>query len=334
MGDSTTTLNPLIEIAELRAQVTKLQTVKDAFLAMGGTLPPITTPAPTVTLPGLAGVTVTAETWDWGLFLAVVGVMLLLWIIPCVKPCKGLCNPCIYRVYPAITVFNLFILAVALTYLKNVEFNDIFFGFVAVFEKVLNLTKMVLMSFAGLVALLVVWKFKDRILEAIGVDNPTMVIGEFRDWATCWSMKRFSPIEVFIWKVEGLPSMHIHQANDVYVEVSSGYNNTMKTRVHYRAGASCVLKESVQLNYDPMDSSTRLYVNVKNQDVVGASDIATAQFGTIQVNRLIEPDSMQQTIGWGSTIGEENKAWKEDHFKPIDLVPSGRIWLRIQQLSK
>ena len=88
-------------------------------------------------------------------------------------------------------------------------------------------------------------------------------------------MKRFHPLEVFIWKafktkslcfllkaagkqVEGLPSARLHSPNDVFCEVGSffhlfssflrcqvsfGYNVVMKTRVHHGAGHSCTFKD-------------------------------------------------------------------------------------------
>merc|ERR1719316_1759694 len=96
--------------------------------------------------------------------------------------------------------------------------NDLFFLLVKVIEVVINSTQKVLMAFAALMVLILFWKFKDRILETLGVDNPTMVIGDFRDWATCWSMKRFYPIELFIWKVEGLPGINIQRSNDIFIE--------------------------------------------------------------------------------------------------------------------
>jgi hypothetical protein len=332
----TTTLQAAVEVVQLRAQVAQLQQDNAVLLKLvGGTTPEPTTVIPKVDVP-LVPVDVPADKLDYGMLAVVIGVMILLWILPLVKPFKLCCNRYIYRVFPAITLFNLLFFAVALSYLQNVAFNQIFFSLVHAFELALNVIRKVLVAIALFMAMILLWKFKDRIFEAMGIDNPTMVIGEFRDWATCWSMKRFNPIEVFIWKVEGLPSVHLHQGNDVFVEVCSGYNNSMRSRVHYRAGSSCVLKESVQLNHDELDTSTRLYITVKNQDVVGTSDIASTTFGTIQVNRLMEPDLAKdkKTIGWGSTIGgEDNRAWDGDQFKVFDLVPAGRIWLRIQSVS-
>merc|ERR1712196_427771 len=110
-----------------------------------------------------------------------------------------------------------------------------------------------------------------------------------------------------------------------------------------RAGSSCVFKESLQLNHDEFDKNTKLYVDVKNQDVVGNSDIASREFSAVQLNRLLEPDTLvtsERTIsrtldlGWGSTMAGKGKVeWSEAKFKSFDLVPAGRIWLRIQWVA-
>merc|ERR1712125_293203 len=127
---------------------------------------------------------------------------------------------------------------------------------------------------AAMFVLAVFWKFKDRIFEFLGVENGALFTGDLRDWATCWSMHRFQALELCIWKVEGLPSAKISSANDVFAEVRFGYNVNMTTRVHLRAGHSCIFKESMQMNWDPFDRGTRLTLTVKNQGVLGGTDIA------------------------------------------------------------
>jgi len=220
--------------------------------------------------------------------------------------------------------------------LHFVKFNDLFFMTIEFVEVAMNATQQVLVAFAALVVLVLLWKFKDRILETLGVDNPQMVVGEFRDWATLWSMKRFYPVEVFIWKVEGLPGMHLHQANDVFVEISCGYNNVMRTRVHLRAGHTCVFKESMQINFDHFDKENMVNICIKNQDVLGSSDIASIQLGSQQVHRLMEPNALEaseRTIGWGTTASAHDGVWNKDRFKPIDLIPAGQIFLRFQAVT-
>lgn len=311
------------------AQLTK---ENDLLLSLvGGTTPTTTVPSPTVLV---QGVKLKAGTYEIVILAGVVCIMLLLWALPFMKPIKRCVESRIYKVYPAITLFNLLLFACALNTLNFVAFNDLFFTTVQVIEQVLDTVQKVLIACSALLVLVLFWKFKDRILETLGVDNPQMVVGEFRDWATLWSMKRFYPIELFIWKVEGLPGLHLHQMNDVFAEVTCGYNNVMRTRVHLRAGHGCVFKESLQMNFDHYDTDTRLYITIKNQDVMGSSDIASIQLGASQVHRLMEPDKLEptrRTIGWGTTSGAtENTAWAESRFTPIDLIPAGQIFLRFQ----
>lgn len=311
-------------------------TIQSLLEYVGGTFPTTTLPVPTVLV---QGVKVKAGPFQYAVLATVIIVMLLLWALPLMKPFKRCCESKIYKVFPIITVINFLIFGAAMEKLNMIQFNDLFFETVMVIEIVINSTQKVLMAFAALVVLVLFWKFKDRILETLGVDHPEMVIGEFRDWATMWSMKRFYPIELFIWKVDGLPGLHLHQFNDVFVEVSCGYNNTMRTRVHPKAGHNCILKESLQLNFDHFDTDTRLHISIRNQDVMGATDIASIQLGAKQVKRFLEMgpgelQASQRTLGWGTMSGAApNSAWQDSRFTPIDLIPAGQIFLRFQPVQ-
>lgn len=337
-SSSTTTVTTLDEVTLLRMQVAQLTQENAVLLKLvpGHSTPAPTTPVPKVRVPGV-GVKVEANKYEAVIMISVVLIMLFLWAFPMLKPFKRHFEHRIHRIFPVITVINLILFGVALDMCNYVQFNDLFFGVVKVVEIVIDNTLRVLIAFVALIVLVFLWKFKDRILETIGVDNPQMVIGEFRDWATCWSMKRFTPVEMYIWKVEGLPAVHLHQANDVFVQIDCGYNVSMKTRVHLRAGHTCTFKESMQFNFDRYDMDTRLYISVKNQDVLGSTDICSKQLGADQVYRSLEPHTLQpaqRTIGWGTTRGDtENTAWSESRFKAIDLIPAGRMWVRFQPVA-
>jgi hypothetical protein len=301
----------------------------------GGTMPPTTTAAPTMLV---QGVKVQLKFYEAALLAATGCFMLFLWAFPLMKPIKRRIESRIFRIYPVITFINFCILGFVLHKLQIMKVNDLFFLLVKAVELALDSAQKVLMAFAALIILVLLWKFKDRILETLGVDNPSMVVGEFRDWATCWSMKRFYPIEVFIWKVEGLPAMHLHQFNDVFVEVSCGYNNVMRTRVHLRAGHGCIFKESLQLNFDHFDTDTRFNITLKNQDVMGSTDIAALQLGASQVKRLLdyepaELDMTQRKLGWGAGSKNQNSVWQEDKFKAFDLIPAGQIFVQFRMVE-
>jgi hypothetical protein len=335
--DGTSTVAQLqFLVAQLQANLTKVTQERDVLLEFaGGTTPTTTQPAPTTIV---NGVHVKASTYDYIVLAGASVIMLILWILPLTKPIRGVIEARIYRIYPIITVINFFILAITLSVLDFVEFNDLFFDVVKVIEVVISSTQQVLVACVGFIVVIFLWKFKDRILEAIGVDNPQMVIGEFRDWATCWSMKRFSPIELFIWKVEGLPGIHLHQFNDVFIEVACGYNNVMRTRVHEKAGHTCLFKESMQLNFDKVDSENMFHIEVKNQDVMGASDIASLTMGASKVRELLEPKgeglaATNRTVGWNSEAGVKS-AWADSRFLHFDLIPAGTIWLRFEPVDE
>lgn len=273
------------------------------------------------------------RTYEETILLAVLVFMLGLCLIPFLRPFRYCCETRLHKVYPIITIINLIFLAAALNQLALISFNDFFFGVVNTFEECLERTEQVLIGVAALFAIGVVWKFKDRVFEVLGVENASAIFGDFRDWATCWSMKRFHPLEVFIWKVEGLPSARLHSPNDVFCEVSFGYNVVMKTRVHHRAGHSCNFKETLQLNFDPFDSERRLTLSIKSQEVVGASELAKLQLGAEQVRRLEEPLAEElRSVGWGSKA--DPAVWSPENFRAMDLVPAGKVYVRFMPVPE
>jgi len=321
-------------IARLEAKVANL-TRENAILleAAGGTTPKPVPPIPMVTVKGL-GVTVQETSFEAGTMAIVLSVMFFLWALPFARPFKRFCETRRHRAVPAVTIINIVILVITLHEFHVIHSTTLFFALVKIFGIIIDKTESVLIALAALFFLWVSWAFKDRILEAIGVDNPQLLIGDCRDWVTCWSMQRFRPVELHIWKVEDLPALKMHSGNDVFVEVTFGYNVHMRTRVHPRAGHNCVIKESIQLNFDPYDKDSRLHINVRNQDIIIASDIATVQLGTSQINRMSEKVGLSmghRTLGWGgSATGVETSqaVWNSDRFRKIDLVPKGVIWLR------
>jgi len=294
-----------------------------------------TTAGPTVLVSGVAVKQSLVEAY---VLLPIVLVVLgLLWAIPMSKPCKKICETRKHKIYKWILLISIILLGVAFNILYTVSFNEFFFDCVTVVEVAINKLQQGLIGAAALFILIMLWKFKDRLLEALGVENPQLFVGEFRDWATCWSMRRFVPLELFILKVEGLPSCKLSTDNDIFAEVSLGYNVTMRTRVHARAGHSCVFKETMQLNWDPYDNEAKLTLSIKNQDILGATTIASKQFGMQHLQNLEEPhpgstEGGVRTIGWGATSGQTSAVWGSSAFKTIDLIPAGKIYIRFAAL--
>jgi hypothetical protein len=323
--------NPAIELADAKVQIAKLEEEIErlrAALPEGWQPPSYSTTVPVMRF---QGVKLNRVLFEEIVLIVVCALMLLLWVLPLIRPFKHCCETRLHKVYPMLTLFNLACFALTINYLCTITFNDFFFWVVAGLESLISKLEQALLGLAGLFGCAILWKFKDRILEFLGVDNAASVFGEFRDWATCWSMKRFHAIELFILKVEGLPSVHIHGANDVFCEVSLGYNVAIRTRVHNKAGHACTFKETVQLNFDPFDTENKLTLAIKNQEIIGSTDIAQVQLGAEQIRRLEEPlSSSRRAIGWGPQNTEFGAtAWMPATFKCIDLVPAGRVFIRI-----
>jgi len=256
-------------------------------------------------------------------------------LLPFVGPSKRVCETRLHRIFPWIMLFNFVIMAFTLNQLSTISFNELFFALVRLIDLSLGFLEKFLIGTAVLVMGFVFWKFKDRILETVGIESSSLLIGDFRDWATCWSMRRFQPIEIFIWKIEGLPSSSLVQSNNPFCEVALGYNTRMRTRVHHAAGHSCIFKESLQMNFDPQDLDSRMTLQVKHQASVGNEVIAQVQFGAAQIERLTEAHDTTRVLGCaGTTVAREDvsSAWSPSRFRGFDLVPTGRIHLRFSPL--
>eukprot|EP00930_Biecheleria_cincta_P036196 TRINITY_DN24834_c0_g1_i1.p1 TRINITY_DN24834_c0_g1~~TRINITY_DN24834_c0_g1_i1.p1 ORF type:complete len:361 (+),score=64.78 TRINITY_DN24834_c0_g1_i1:42-1085(+) len=317
-----------LELANAKARIAELEKEVQGLRAV---LPSTTSAAPTRLVKGVA---VKELQYEETILAGVCFVLLVVWALPLVRPFKHCCETRLHKVYPVLTVLSFLAIAATINQLYMIEVNDVFFALVRCLEAALDMMQKGLLGLAGLAGLAVIWKFKDRLFQFLGVENPAHVIGEFRDWATCWSMKRFHAIEVFVWKVEGLPSARLHSSNDVFIEVTMGYNVTMRTRVHHRAGHACVLKESLQLNFDPYDSEHKLTIAIMNQEVLGSAEIASLQLGAEQVRRLEElpaqspagTTTAERSLGFGSKA--DFSAWAPSQFHCLDLVPAGKLYLR------
>eukprot|EP00913_Durusdinium_trenchii_P015137 g14198.t1 len=95
----------------------------------------------------------------------------------CCRPFRYCCETRLHKVYPIITIINLIFLAAALNQLALISFNDFFFGVVNTFEECLERTEQVLIGVAALFAIGVVWKFKDRVFEALSFQGSLPCLG-------------------------------------------------------------------------------------------------------------------------------------------------------------
>lgn len=177
-------------------------------------------------------------------------------------------------------------------------------------------------SLAIIGAFCVAVAFKDRIALLLGLDHTKILKCKVRDCLYCWNPQRFQPIEVYVWKVEDLPSDTVFAANNVYVEFYLGYNETMRTRVRNNAGSDCTLKETIQLNFDQDDDEETLHIKVQNQQVVGAAELAHAEISTEKLKQLVDKarDKNAPGLRWDANFFRE-----PDHV--FQLIPSGKIWI-------
>ncbi len=117
---------------------------------------------------------------------------------------------------------------------------------------------------------------------------------------------------MYVYKVEELPSANLMSANNLFVELILGSNEIVKTRVRKGAGSSAVLKELLQVNYDPDDEDEKLIVNVKSQDMLVASEVASLELSNRDINMIISLHDVQQ----------------------FRLFPQGKIWLGVSYVEE
>jgi hypothetical protein len=162
------------------------------------------------------------------------------------------------------------------------------------------------------------WKFQDRVRTAAGLDHVTVFNWGWRDIICCGSRKR--PLEVFIWKVENIQSSaKVYKANDLFVEAHFADNEPMRTRVHNNAGQSAVLKESFQMNLNERDTGAQFTLVVKDQAVLGASELARLVLAGREVLDIEAKTGKTDTIF----------SYSKDFFKELKMTPQGSIWIAV-----
>lgn len=181
-----------------------------------------------------------------------------------------------------------------------------------------------LTSMALIVVACFVFAFKDRILKMLGLDHRTMFRCKLRDCLSC-GVTNVRAIELYLWKVEDLPSAQMFAANNIFLETYLGYNEPMKTRVHNNAGSQCLLKETIQLNFDETDEDESLFLFVKNQKVMGSSELGRLEMSP---NKVAQLEQQCQAMRKGGEV-----TWTEGLFIQENLIPRGRIWFHIRHVE-
>lgn len=119
------------------------------------------------------------------------------------------------RLYFSLTlILNFAVLAFVLHTTRGYDLNDIFLSTVHLLALALRKIDDLLESLLSILLIFMLWKFKDRLLLALGVERPGQLLGDFRDWLTCWGMQRFEPLELHFLKLE-----NAHVGKSVFLNV-------------------------------------------------------------------------------------------------------------------
>ncbi|CAE7707831.1 hypothetical protein AK812_SmicGene30007 [Symbiodinium microadriaticum] len=272
------------------------------------------------------------EYQDW-ILVAVCTLVSCIWCLPCI------CGRLNYRasrsfssfVYTRLHVYfcvatylNVFILVFTIGVLPDWTVNQFCVYFVGFVDWVLIHTAKLITSLSILFAFYVVFRFRNKIAIATGLEHITLIRFNWRDLFGLRSRQR--PIEVFIWKVEGLQSASskFTKPNDLFVECHMGYNEPMRTRVHNNAGSEAVIRESFQLNIDENSPDTLMTLLAKDQSLLTNSEIARLTLSTRELCGIED-----QTGKRRSTF-----SYDEDSFLELSLNPSGKIWIAVAPVDE
>lgn len=266
------------------------------------------------------------EYQDW-ILVSVCAMLLLIWCLPCMcgRMKSWVAREFTRKVYTQLHVFfwvttycNLIILMITIGTLPDWTVNEFVNYFVLFVSWILiHLEKMI--TSAGIIfGFLLVLRFRERIALAAGMEHVTV----FRwSWKDLFSNGKNRPVEVFIWKVEGLQSSggKVVKLNDIFVECHMGYNEPMRTRVHNNAGSACEFKESFQMNIDETQPSCLMTLLIKDQNLLTSQVLGRLMLSTRELCG-IEDQTGKRRVEF---------TYNNDCFVPLTLLPTGQIWLAI-----
>jgi len=263
------------------------------------------------------------EYQGWILFFA---TLTALWVycLPCY--CAGM-SPQICRKWAAwiqmrlpyflfgATIFNAGMLVLIITWLPDWGYGDYVKCMLHMALFAAKNAMKFMTSIAFIVIFVFVVAFRDRFLKLLGMDKKNVLRFKLRDIFGGSTRA----IELVIWKVEDLPAAQVFSPNNVFVEVNLGYNEPMKTRVHNNAGSNCILKETIQLNFDQDEDEEPLYLFVKNQKVMGAGELGRLELKADDVKEIEKESEVRKSRG----------EWNDEAFVQKQLIPRGKIWFRV-----
>lgn len=199
-----------------------------------------------------------------------------IWMLPKLCADSKFCCGCYHRflsrrlgTYFCIgLVLNLIFISYVIAAVPDISANDLFFRVVHLIEVVTDKTQEVCLQAGMVFAICIAYSLRQKIVALLGFDS-SVVRADLRDCLTCFSMKRFSTIEVSILKASGLPTGFTSRS--LFLRVILGVNEPLHSRPRDGCTNSMTVKERMQLNYDPEDATQKLSIVIKQQEVVGAA---------------------------------------------------------------
>lgn len=220
------------------------------------------------------------------------------------------------------TIFNAGMLFVIITLLPDWGYGD----YIKTMAKGALFLAKNAMKFAVSIAMIVIFVFvvtmRDRIAKVLGIDHVSLFRFKFRDVFGGVSTRA---ITVHVYKVDDLPTAQVFAPNNVFVELHLGYNEPSKTRVHNNAGTSCILKESVQMNFDDEEDDDPMYIFVKNQKVMGANELGRLELKASDIAEIEEESKKKGGAG--------GDLWNPNNFVQKRLIPRGTIYFRVEPVN-
>lgn len=184
----------------------------------------------------------------------------------------------LHNYFLGVTVLNVVLLIIVLTTIANdVNPNGIFFEVASIFTIILDNVTSILTQLLTIVAVVAILSLRPHFVRMMGLEH-RYVVWDYRDLLTCFSMHRFSAVELLFWKVEQVPKSQnlLSASRSVFLHAVSGYNEPQTTRVKEIGWdeGTLLVKERFTFNFDPMDTDFKLLLTVKKQEVIGADAAA------------------------------------------------------------
>mmetsp|Transcript_25373 Transcript_25373/g.45986 ORF Transcript_25373/g.45986 Transcript_25373/m.45986 type:complete len:336 (+) Transcript_25373:139-1146(+) len=270
---------------------------------------------------------VSVEYQDW-ILVAMCILLVAIWCLPCI--CGRMRNSMsrsfsswvytrLHVFFCIVTYLNIFILMFTIGVLPDWTANEFVLYVVKFTDWTLIHVQKLITSLTILFGFFLLFRFRQRIALAAGLEHITVFRFNWRDIVGLGVRRR--PVEIFIWKTEGLQSSagKVLKANDIFVECHMGHNEPMRTRVHNNAGSQANIRESFQLNVDESAPDTLMTLFIKDQALLANSELARLTLSTREICGIED-----QTGKRRSTF-----AYSEEFFLPLNLSPSGTIWVAV-----